>query len=253
MNEDTIQSIHQHVIAEYPDEACGLVCVVKGRERYIPCRNVADKRGDTFQIASGDYAAAEERGEIVAIIHSHPDGSARPSEGDRVICEQAGLPWHIFAVHRNGEDTEPSVVDMKSMQPSGYKAPLVGRTFVHGVLDCWTLVHDWYQREYNIALPDHPRHDGWWDDGHSDFYSREAFIEGGFEEVPSDSKDLRRGDVIAMQIRSSNQVANHVAVYLGDGLMLHHLYGRLSSRDIYGGYWRDVTRYVMRYKGFPRE
>jgi hypothetical protein len=30
-------------------------------------------------------------------------------------------------------------------------------------------------------------------------------------------------------------------------LILHHLHGRLSSRDVYGGYWREVTRDVIRF------
>lgn len=50
-------------------------------------------------------------------------------------------------------------------------------------------------------------------------------------------------------MRSKNGVPNHAAVYLGDGLMLHHMYGRLSSRDVYGGYWREVTRLVVRFSG----
>ena len=59
---------------------------------------------------------------------------------------------------------------------------------------------------------------------------------------------LFRSDVILMQIRSQNGVPNHAAIYLGDGLILHHLHGRLSSRDIYGGYWQEVTRHILRYK-----
>ncbi|WP_043946890.1 NlpC/P60 family protein, partial [Ralstonia solanacearum] len=41
------------------------------------------------------------------------------------------------------------------------------------------------------------------------------------------------GDVILMQVRAP--VPNHAAVYLGGVQMLHHLHGRLSSRDVYGG------------------
>ena len=44
----TLDTIHAHAIADYPNEACGLIVVVKGKERYIPCRNMADKPGDHF-------------------------------------------------------------------------------------------------------------------------------------------------------------------------------------------------------------
>ena len=48
-----------------------------------------------------------------------------------------------------------------------------------------------------------------------------------------------------MQVASP--VPNHAAVYLGDGLILHHLQGRLSSRDVYGGYWQKITTHILRY------
>lgn len=59
--------------------------------------------------------------------------------------------------------------------------------------------------------------------------------------------DIRVGDVIVMQVRAP--VPNHAGVYIGDGLMLHHLYNRLSSRDVYGGYWQECTRIVLRHPG----
>ncbi|WP_346949336.1 NlpC/P60 family protein, partial [Dyella sp.] len=65
--------------------------------------------------------------------------------------------------------------------------------------------------------------------------------------VPVDAKDIRRGDLVLMQIRSRNLVPNHAGIYLGDGLMLHHMYGRLSSRDVLGGYWLENLRLVARY------
>ena len=42
---------------------------------------------------------------------------------------------------------------------------------------------------------------------------------------------------------------NHVAVYIGEGKMLHQLQGRLSSRDYWDGYWQKVTGRIVRYSG----
>jgi cell wall-associated NlpC family hydrolase len=61
----------------------------------------------------------------------------------------------------------------------------------------------------------------------------------------TDLADLQVGDVLLMQVASP--VPNHAAVYLGDGLILHHLQGRLSSRDVYGGYWHKVTTHALRH------
>ena len=85
------------------------------------------------------------------------------------------------------------------------------------------------------------RIDGWWERGENLYLKH--YAEAGFYLVDGEPEE---GDMIVMQIRSTQP--NHAAVYLGDGLILHHLYGRLSSRDVYGGYWEDVTRMIMRHR-----
>lgn len=233
MRKAILEAIRRHAAADHPREACGLVVVAKGRERYVPCRNVAAGT-EHFVLPAEDYAAAEDIGEVVAVVHSHPDAPAAPSEADLVSCEASGLPWHILSWPAD---------DLRTIEPSGYQAPLVGRAFAHGVLDCYTLVRDWYQRERGVLLPDFARRDDWWAHG-EDLYLQH-YVEAGFERISQDQPDLA-GDVILMQLRAP--VPNHAAVYLGDGLMLHHLHGRLSSRDVYGGYWQEITRCVLRHR-----
>lgn len=233
MERSTFDAIRAHAAADYPREACGLVVVVKGRERYVPCRNVA-AGSEHFVLPAEDYAVAEDMGEVVAIVHSHPDAPAAPSEADLVSCEASGLPWHILSFPAD---------DFRTIEPRGYIAPLVGRQFAHGVLDCYTLIRDWYSRERGIDLPDFARRDDWWSKG-DDLYLRH-YAEAGFVEVSQDQPE-HVGDVILMQLRSP--VPNHAGIYLGDGLILHHLHGRLSSRDVYGGYWQEITRCVLRYQ-----
>lgn len=238
MRPQTIESISKHAVEEFPREACGLLAVVRGRERYIPCRNLAGN-AEHFILSSEDYAEAETKGEIVAVVHSHPNGPAVPSEADRTACEASGLVWHIVPVtDANGE---PEAGEILSFSPCGYEAPLVGREFSHGVNDCYQLVRDWYKRERGIELKNFMRTDGWWERGENLYLKH--YAEAGFYPVEEGPEE---GDMIVMQIRSSQP--NHAAVYLGDGLILHHLYGRLSSRDVYGGYWKEVTRLILRHK-----
>lgn len=233
MRKKTLEAIQRHAAADYPREACGLVVVVKGRERYVPCRNAAAGT-EHFILPAEDYAAAEDLGEVVAVVHSHPDAPAAPSQADLVSCEASGLPWHILSWPAE---------DLRTIEPSGYRAPLVGRQFAHGVLDCYTLIRDWYQREPGITLPEFQRRDDWWKHG-EDLYMQH-YGEAGFVAVSQDQPG-QVGDVILMQLRAP--VPNHAGVYLGDGLMLHHLHGRLSSRDVFGGYWQEITRCILRYR-----
>ena len=242
MNLTTLQAIHDHVVADFPREACGVVCVVKGRERYVRCRNNARSPTEQFILDPQDYADAEELGEIVSIVHSHPNASPRPSAADKVGCEASGLPWHIVSVSIPTGADAPQAGEMRTIEPCGYQAPLIGRPFHHGVLDCYTLVQDFYERELGIRLSNYTREDDWWLNG-QDLYSLDRLRAEGFEPITDEPK---YGDMIVMQVRAP--VSNHAGVYLGDDTMIHHMHGRLASRDMYAGYWREMTRMIVRHK-----
>ncbi|WP_043946938.1 NlpC/P60 family protein, partial [Ralstonia solanacearum] len=89
--------------------------------------------------------------------------------------------------------------DVRTIEPCGYRAPLVGRQFAHGILDCYSLVADWYDRERGIYLPDFERRDNWWAEG-GDLYMQH-YAEAGFRVVSQDTPE-RVGDVILMQVRA---------------------------------------------------
>lgn len=213
-------------------EACGLVIIEKGKEVFVPCRNISELN-DAFAIHPKDYAQAEDRGEIVRVIHSHCHSSPLPSEPDKVSCEASGLPWSIISVP-NG--------DWFHFEPAGYKAPLVGRNWSHGTLDCYSLIRDYYKEVLNIEIPDFERNFEWWLRG-DDLYS-ENFEKAGFVSIPFE--EIREHDVILMQIQSP--VINHGGIYQQGERILHHLYRRLSARDTYGGYYRKHTVKVLRHK-----
>lgn len=217
--------------AAYPGEACGLVAVVRGRERFMPCRNVATEPGEHFSIHPEDWAAAEDAGEVVAVVHSHPGQGPDPSDMDRAGCEASGLPWHIVGV--------PCLL-WRTIAPEGYRAPLVGREFAWRVQDCYSLIRDWFAEDRGVTLPDFPRARGDFERG-VDHYG-EHFAEAGFVEVHDEP---RRGDVLLFRLAA--KVPDHGAIYLGDDTILHHMEGRLSTRDTWGGVFRERTVKVLRY------
>lgn len=252
LSKSTIQAIYDHARARLPEEACGFIIRSGRTNQYFPVPNSASNPVYDFKISARDWSDAEDRGEIVAIVHSHPGQSARLSHADRVSMEATRLPWLVVEV-REGEP-----VDHLVHHPSGYQAPLIGRPFAHGVLDCYTLVRDYYQREMGIELPDYEREDGWWNAG-KDLYAAQ-FEAAGFYQISE--SELKRGDLILMQVRAP--VANHAGIYLPDGALktepghhpvpksiLHHLYGRDSKRDVFGAFWRESARYFIRHKESP--
>lgn len=227
------EKVFAHAMETPHREACGLAVVPYGHLIYIPCRNVASSDQE-FEIHPEDYLNAKDKG-IVAVVHSHLFGSPEPSMADKVGCEKSGLPWLIVAVP-NGA--------YAIVEPENFKPPLLGRPFVPGLLDCFSLARDYYAQQ-GISVLDFAREEDWWDKGQS-MLTPENFELAGFHVVTDGS--LQKDDGIIMQ-NGKTSVPNHVAVYLGDGMMLHHQGNALSCRTPYGGYWQKNTNFIVRWKG----
>jgi proteasome lid subunit RPN8/RPN11 len=235
MNDNTLEDFRKHVKGQYPREACGLVIITKkGVEMFVAARNISETPEEDFILSPKDYIIAEDMGSIIGICHSHPDGSCMPSEADKVSCETSNKPWHILSWPAN---------ELHSWTPEGYKSDIIGRPFSYGVLDCCTLIRDFYKSNLNIDFECYAGLDGWWDKGENrylDNYEKQGFIS------ISDDKDIKKYDIFLIKLVSP--VPNHAAVFLGDGKILHHVQGRLSNREPYGGYWRKHTTHHLRHK-----
>lgn len=256
MKASTQTAIDQHIISVYPEEACGFLL---GDGSYFPCKNSAPNPQEHFRIRPEDWANAEDKSPIIAVVHSHPNWTEKASESDRVSCEASGLPWHIYSVHTN-EAGEVFRSGMSTITPSGYRSPLVGRPFDHGTLDCLQVILDYYLWERSLDLGQYQREDNWWNNGQNLYL--DLLPQAGFKRVDGDPEDidLQEGDIILMQVKSP--VPNHAGIYLKSGILrtqpelypapgsiLHHMYGSDSKRDVYGGFWLKHTVSVWRFHG----
>ncbi|WP_413724643.1 C40 family peptidase [Sodalis sp. RH16] len=218
-----------HASACAPAECCGLVV----NDAYIPCKNIAAKPQATFEINPDDWSAAEDKGDILVVVHSHPGGVPFLSEADRIAQCRSGLPWWLVcdgAVHK-----------------FRCVPPLLGRKFEHGVMDCYTVMRDAYHL-CGHDLPDFDRQDDWWANG-QDLYI-ENMEAGGFIRLAAED-EIQVGDVFLMCLGTTGQhvpKANHSAIYIGDQFILHQRPNTLSKRDVYGGYWQRFTHSIWRYQ-----
>ena len=231
MREKTIQAIVAHAAEVYPAECCGVVAQKSRVERYFPCSNIAENPTEQFHLSPEDYIAAEEWGTVTGIVHSHPDATTQPSELDKAQCDAMAIPWHIVSYPEG---------DLRTVMPRG-ELPLVGRAFVLGHTDCWGLVMSYFRQTHGIVLNDYRVDYLWWESGRENLYL-DNWYECGFREF---SGPPQSGDMVIMQV--SAPVANHAGILLDDGMLLHHMYGMLSQRVPYGGYWKDRTVKIVRH------
>lgn len=208
------------------EEICGLL-VDDGGLRFIQAANAADDRRQSFEITAEDWARAEAAGRVCAVVHSHPGGEPFLSGADRQMQVQTGLPWILAAGGR-----------LKAFRCCPH---LRGRVFEYGHADCGTLVRDAFML-MGLDLPDHPRGD--MDADASADYWQKHLARIGFVRV---SDGLEGGDVV---LTAYGGHANHAALYLGGGEILHHAYNQLSRREAYNQWWQERTHSVWRHPEF---
>lgn len=233
-----MRDIVAHMKREAPHESCGLVIMMGRKQKYIPCRNVfTDPSGvrstlDSFAISAEEWIEAEDKGEIIRVIHSHPDQlEPTASLADINGCNGSGITWGIIA--EDGKYTEIEPQD----------APLCGRRFVLGVTDCYGLIMAWHALQ-GVKLNDFRVPYEWWNHGEN-LYMDNWYREG-FRECPENTP----GAMVIMQIESN--VANHAGIYLPGDQLLHHVAGHLSEAIPFkAGYYRENIVKWVRHKDLP--
>lgn len=221
--------------AGYPHEVC---MAVWSDETFEVLENCHPTPELSFRLTDADayrLTKAYEAGKLLAFLHSHPDGPAYPSDRDyksqlgRGRGDGLGWTYGIVQVHGDGLGGVTAVMPPNLWGDAVDRGPLVGRTYLWGIRDCFALVRDYY-KEQGIYVPDAPRiRDpsiypvGQWE---RTFFA--TWIgKCGFESV---ERHLRKpGD--AFTYRTQGGEPDHCGIYLGEGRYLHHATDKCSEVD----------------------
>lgn len=241
-----LSELRRQAQAEYPFECCGFVVqtpegAILARKttntlpRTLPADQIALKAKETaanaFLIDPLELHLASLQGKILAIYHSHPDESSALSESDYQVSEEYQLPIIAVSFPAEGYSTYSPLS----------KGTLIGRPFIYGLYDCYTLVRDWYARN-GVLLPEaRYKEFGWWRNSANDSYYRAGLEQMGF----CLCNDLSVGTVVAM--RHSSEHVNHIGVISRPGMLLHHLSRQCSMEVPYGGTWEHSTAFTLRH------
>ena len=114
----------------------------------------------------------------------------------------------------------------------------IGRDWVWGITDCWSLVRDWYKEKLGITLRD-------WDRPTTpeEFIKNPMFEkcawQTGFRQLRPEEK-LENGDLLFMSIMATG--LNHVAIFLdGDVSQSRSLCPVISTKSPYNFILLSIT------------
>jgi cell wall-associated NlpC family hydrolase len=247
-----IQASKSHAIAVYPHESCGIVTAAG----FVPLVNVHETPTEAFDCCN-EALPYQKRGEVLGLIHSHPHAPGAsnkllwPSSGDMIVQESWGLPWGLISTDGVAATTPYFWGDCLP------EPPIIGREFrpgpsgTDGRGDCYAVIRAWFKEHRGVKIPDIPRDWRWWETENikaGDIYE-DNFRACGFREVRL--HEIRPGDCALIGIQTSGRRgaalplrANHAAVYVGNGQIIHHKPGRRSCQEPIGLWTKFVFRWL---------
>jgi proteasome lid subunit RPN8/RPN11 len=212
------------------EESCGLILFKKDYFTY-PCRNNSDNRRNFFSIHPFDYIRAEAQGEIIACYHTHLE-NAEFGDFDKENAKLFNIPFLLYIKPAD---------DFKLFYPNEYQNPYVGRDYQIGESDCYSLFKEYYQKEFNIYLPEFSRSAEW--ETETPRLFEENYPKYGFKEaIPA---EIKKGDGILFKYKETSP-ACHIGIYLADETFLHHPPNRFSLIEQYTNAYKRRTKHIIR-------
>ncbi len=121
---------------------------------------------------------------------------------------------------------------------------LLGIPYRSGVQDCYGLVRRYFKEFYQLDLANFARPDGWWNDPSIDLIN-ESLHADGWQNIGINLRSMRIGDALVFSL--INGRANHVGIYVGNGMFIHHVYNRFSSEDALMDKWTSRLLMIVRH------
>lgn len=219
-------TIRAAALADPEAETCGFVL---DNGQVVQCLNRAADPANTFEISHVDFALYDPQG-IRGVWHSHLklDGF---SEFDQQVIASDPMPWAVYCLAADSfTECNPHAV-----------APLIGRPYVFGVYDCYSVVSDKLM-EMGVELPEWPRKFfGEWNTPEFTPFDEQALVVGR----PVKDK-YQAGDILLFNLGDYSGHTDHIGVLINERMFLHHPSSRVSRVDRFGSWWKRKIRMVVR-------
>lgn len=208
-------------------ETCGFILA---NGAVVEVANVARDPANQFEISPADYAANDALG-IAGVWHTHLTLEAFSPLDQQVLLADP-MPWAIYCL---------ATGTFIQCEP-GAPAPLIGRPFVYGIYDCYSLSSD-FLAGLGVTMPPWPRgrYGEWNQPGFLPFDDQASAIG-----APVLGGDYQRGDILLFNLGDHAGHTDHIGVFIDHQRFLHHPADRTSRIDRFGSWWDRRLRLVVR-------
>lgn len=232
------EAIRKYANENREEEVCGVFLLNDfDGVRVLNLKNYHEDKKNFFSIDPKIYLNLQKENKIIAIFHSHTDSSSEPSDYDKKMSFELGVPFYIYSLLND---------DFFLYVPSTYQPELMGRQYVEDLQNCTMFVKNYYEQNFNMNCNYHGNF--------LEIDSKESanksisttIIKSGFQEV--NKKDLQKDDLILFKGFSLENYF-HLGVFDGEVEFYHQPPNGVSKKDILDNLYKRLVYKVYRYKG----
>lgn len=243
LNKKIKSIIKRHALKEKPKECCGLVFESNGLLEIQTCSNTSENPEKHFSISPRDYLKATRKGSIKAIYHSHLSSNDKFSPNDILHSKGHKIPFLLYC---QGKDS------FSTFDPEKNKTFIYDRIFKIGENDCYTFVKEYYSN-LGIKLSGYNNLGNDWHKKNPNLVQDLFNLNKNNPNLPifelCPKSELKKHDVLVFEfIKGAG--ANHVAVYLGDGEIMHHPRNKYLCIEALGDVYKNKIIKIYRHEQF---
>lgn len=209
------EQIKKHALKDLTKECCGLLVQKNNRINVLECSNISESPENHFSILPRDYLRASRLGSIKAVYHSHNSENNRFSPNDMLHSRSHKIPFILYCSPKDA---------FSAFDPFKDKTFLYDRIFKIGESDCYTVIKEYY-KNLGVHLSGENKLGDGWHKKNPELIQELFNLNKNNPDLPineiNPSSELKEHDVVVFEY-IKNRGPNHVAIYLGDGKILHH-------------------------------
>ncbi len=178
-----------------------------------------------------DYFLASRQGQIEYLFHSQP--SLIPSDLDVLNAKNHNIKSLLYSTEK---DEFTFINPNQKLSLNRY----IGRPFILGIEDCFTLVRDYYKNELDIEIFNYNRNE-------EILKEDDNLIERNIEKENFKKVSFaEKHDILVFKYQG--RFPHHMGIYIENDLFLQSWRGRMSNVELLTREYRNRISFIMRHK-----